>query len=190
MSAEDAVDYGPLAGLIGTWKGDKGMDVSPEPDGTEENPYYETIEFEAAGDVTNAESQTLAIVRYHQVVTRKSNDQVFHDEVGYWLWDAANQVVAHSLAIPRGVTLVAGGSYSCDPKGDPKAGRVELEVRAADGEEWGISQSPFMRDKARTLEFRHRVTVAGDTLSYHETTVLEIYGRRFDHTDANELTRA
>ena len=75
MAADDGVDYGPLAGLVGTWKGDKGMDISPEPDGTEENPYYETIEFDAAGDVTNAESQTLAIVRYHQVVKRKSNDE-------------------------------------------------------------------------------------------------------------------
>ena len=74
MGAEDAVDYGPLTGLIGTWKGDKGMDISPEPGGTEENPYFETIAFEAAGDVKNAEEQTLAIVRYHQVVTRKSNE--------------------------------------------------------------------------------------------------------------------
>ena len=59
MSGSD-IDYGPLAALIGTWQGDKGMDVSPEPDGIEENPYYETIVFEAAGDVTNAEAQTLA----------------------------------------------------------------------------------------------------------------------------------
>ena len=44
--------------------------------------------------------------------------------------------------------------------------------------------------KARTLEFRHRVTLSGDTLRYEETTVLEIYGKRFDHTDANELERA
>ena len=47
-----------------------------------------------------------------------------------------------------------------------------------------------MRDRARTVEFRHRLSVSGDTLSYDETTVLEIYGRRFDYTDANELTRA
>jgi hypothetical protein len=183
--SEDTVDYGPLTGLIGTWKGDKGMDVAPEPDGVEENPYYETIEFQAAGDVTNAEEQTLAVVRYHQVVSRKSNDEVFHDEVGYWLWDAANQVIVHSLAIPRAVTLVAGGSYT----GDPKADRVVLEVRAAEGEEWGISQSPWMRDKARTLEFRHELTVTADALRYNETTVLEIYGKRFEHTDANSLTR-
>ena len=46
----DGIDYGPLACLVGTWKGDKGMDVSPEPDGsTEESPYFETILFEAIG---------------------------------------------------------------------------------------------------------------------------------------------
>ncbi len=56
MSNEPEVDYGPLAGLIGVWKGDKGLDVAPEPDGSENNPYHETITFTAIGDVTNAES--------------------------------------------------------------------------------------------------------------------------------------
>jgi hypothetical protein len=27
----DGVDYGPLFGLAGTWRGDKGMDVAPDP---------------------------------------------------------------------------------------------------------------------------------------------------------------
>ena len=38
MSDDHSIDYGPLAGLIGTWKGDKGADIAPEPDGTEESP--------------------------------------------------------------------------------------------------------------------------------------------------------
>ena len=41
--------YGPLTGQIGTWNGDKGMDIAPEPDGTEHNPYYETITYTAIG---------------------------------------------------------------------------------------------------------------------------------------------
>ena len=81
-------------------------------DGTEENPYYETIIFEAAGDVTNAESQNLVMLRYHQVVTRKSNDEVFHDEIGYWMWDARANTVMHSLLVPRAVALVAGGTWN------------------------------------------------------------------------------
>ncbi len=55
--------------------------------------------------------------------------------------------------------------------------------------DWGIVQSPFMRDNASTVAFRHEVTIDGDQLSYAETTSLEIYGRRFEHTDQNELVR-
>jgi hypothetical protein len=186
MSEIDGIDYGPLACLVGRWEGDKGLDVAPEPDGQEENPYYESLVFEAAGDVDNAEKQTLAIVRYHQVVSRKSNSEVFHDEVGYWTWDAATGVIAHSLTIPRAVCVLAGGTYA----GSGSGAEVVLEVAAELGDpDWGIIQSPFMRDNARTVAFRHRITVSGDTLDYSETTVLDIYGRSFDHTDENSLSR-
>ena len=179
------VDYGPLSGLIGTWKGDKGMDISPEPDGTEENPFYETIVFEAAGDVENAESQKLAIVRYHQVVTRKSNDEVFHDQLGFWTWDSETGVVAQSIAIPRAVCVLAGGSAKTTADG------TTLSVRAALGDpDWGIVQSPFMRDNAKTVGFKHEVRIEGGKLTYNESTYLEIYGRSFEHTDQNELTPA
>ncbi len=180
-----AIDYGPLRGLVGVWTGDKGMDISPEPDGTEKNPYFETITFVAAGDVTNAESQTLAIVRYHQVVSRKSDGGIFHDEIGYWLWDSATGVVMHSLAIPRAVCVLAGGKAEVDGE------TTKIAVTAKSGDpDWGIVQSPFMRDNARTVEFRHNVEVASGRLSYHETSVLEIYGKRFEHTDENVLTPA
>ncbi len=179
------IDYGPLTGLIGTWNGDKGLDVAPEPDGPAESPYYETIEFVAAGDVENFEEQRLAVVRYHQVVRRKSNDEVFHDQVGYWLWDAASQVVMQTITIPRAVSLVAGGSAE-------GTGPVVLRVRSAvDDPDWTISQSPMMRDHARTLAFEHEITLDGDRLRYAETTTLAIYDQEaFAHTDTNELTRA
>ncbi len=48
---------------------------------------------------------------------------------------------------------------------------------------------PFMRDNASTLEFQHRISVDGDALSYEEHTMLDIYGDRFDHSDANTLYR-
>ncbi|MFQ5745341.1 MAG: hypothetical protein ACE5HV_17435, partial [Acidobacteriota bacterium] len=54
---------------------------------------------------------------------------------------------------------------------------------------WGILQSPFLHDKARTVAFEHEITVQADRLSYSETTRLEIYGRSFDHTDTNGLVR-
>jgi hypothetical protein len=187
MTDTPEIDYGPLAGLVGTWKGDKGMDISPEPDGQEENPYFETIIFEAAGEVKNAEEQLLAIVRYHQVVQRKSNGEVFHDEIGYWTWDAAAKTLAHSLTIPRRVCVLAGGEHSGEADAD---GSVTLRVRAKQGDDtWGVLQSPFMLEKARTVSFEHELTVKGDRLSYRESTGLEIYGRSFDHTDTSELVR-
>ncbi len=62
MSEMNDVDFGPLVDLIGVWKGEDGVDVAPEPDGAETNPYFETITYSAVGGVTNAESQNLATV--------------------------------------------------------------------------------------------------------------------------------
>ena len=45
-----------------------------------------------------------------------------------------------------------------------------------------------MRDHARTAEFRHEVSVERESLAYVETTVLDIYGKRFEHTDENTPT--
>lgn len=187
MGELSGADYGPLEGLIGVWTGDDGVDVAPEPDGTETNPYFETITFSAVGEVTNAESQTLATLHYRQIVQRKSDGEVFHDETGYWMWDAPNQTVMHSLTIPRAVCVLAGGVYSGETDAD---GRVVLEVAAMlDDKDWSIVQSPFMRDNARTTEFRHRIAVGNGTLTYAETTIVDIYGKMFEHTDGNSLVR-
>ena len=186
MAENVTIDYGPLTGLIGIWEGSKGLDVAPEPEGVEKSAYFETISFEVVGDVNNAKSQVLAVIRYHQVVSRKINNKVFHDETGYWIWDAKEKIVMHSLVIPRAVCVLAGGKYTetYDPNQE-----VNLTVSAKLGDpDWGILQSPFMRDHARTVEFRHNLLFKGNHLSYSETTVLEIYGKTFDHTDKNTLT--
>ncbi|WP_031434079.1 heme-binding beta-barrel domain-containing protein [Methylomarinum vadi] len=187
MTDDASIDYGPLTELIGVWQGDKGLDVSPEPEGGERNPYYETITFAPIGDVTNAESQLLAALHYRQIVQRKSNDEIFHDETGYWMWDKKAGIVMQSLTIPRGVSVLAGGTH--DGEKDEN-GTIMLEVAAGlDDEDWQIIQSPFMRDHARTTAFRHRITVGSGLLSYEETTMVEIYDKVFEHTDRNELQR-
>ncbi|PIE40646.1 MAG: hypothetical protein CSA49_07390 [Gammaproteobacteria bacterium] len=185
MSEEQTVNYGPLAGLIGEWKGQRGIDVAPEPDGTERSPYYETIVFEAAGTVDNAETQVLAVVRYHQKVFRKENDQQFHDQVGYITWDNATGVITNSFVIPRGVGVVAGGQVIAEEEG-----KIVISLNAADGDkDWGISQAPFMRDNARSVSFKQKIELAGDKMAYEERTLLDIYGREFDHVDKSQLTR-
>ena len=181
------IDYGPLKEFIGTWTGDQGVDIAPEPDGVENNPYYETITYEDIGDLSNAEEQTLAALYYRQVVRRKSNDEVFHDQTGYWMWDAQANTVMHSFVIPRAVSVVAGGTYSGETDGQ---GCVVLNLSAKLGDtDWGIVQSPFMTRKASSLEFSQTFTVGNGSLIYHQNTLVDIYGKSFEHTDDNALKR-
>ena len=184
MANEEKADYGPLNLLIGTWKGDKGLDIAPQEEGQEENPYYEIIIFEKAGDVKNAGTQTLAIVRYHLTVREKSNNETSHDQVGYWLWDKEKKTIIHSLTIPRGVSVIAGGKFEGN---ENEAGTFNVAAKI-DGE-WGIVQSPFMKNNAKTTEFIQELTVSNKELSYTQTMVLDIYGRKFEHKDSNILQK-
>lgn len=180
-------NYGPLAPLIGEWHGNRGIDLAPEPDGEEREPYYETLIFEPIGDVSNAEKECIYALRYHQVVYRIRNDEPFHNQTGYWMWSALTGKVMQSLTIPRGICLLAGGDFSGDwEPGKPVT--LEVAARAGDGN-WGIVESPFMGENASTRSFAHTLTVSGDSLEYRETTLLHIYGRDFDHVDGNILTR-
>jgi hypothetical protein len=187
MTDVPEIDYGPLVELIGEWKGDKGIDIAPEPNGSETNPYFETITFSAIGDVNNAETQTLAVLHYRQIVQLKSSGNIFHDETGYWMWDAGDKTIMHSLCIPRAVTLLAGAKHN-GQKNDE--GNFVIDVSAKENStDWQITQSPFMRDNARMIAFRHLLTVGNGKLSYKETTLVDIYGKTFEHTDENELVR-
>lgn len=186
MTNSEEIDYGPLKDLIGVWTGDKGTDIAPEPDGEETNPYFETITFTALGNVTNAEKQNLSPLHYRQIVQRKSDGEVFHDETGYWMWDSQAETVMHSLVIPRAVAVLAGGKYSGEKDAD---GRTILKVAAKmDDENWGIIQSPFMKNNACTKGFEQEIIVGGGKLFYSETTKVDIYGKLFEHTDENSLT--
>jgi len=179
------INYGPLKELIGVWTGDKGMDIAPESNGTEENPYYETITFTEGGDLTNAESQVLSVLHYRRIVQRKADDGIFHDETGYWMWDAKTNIIMHSLNIPRAVSLLAGTTLS---ETNYKDGKLSFEVIAAtNNEDWGIIQSPFMKKKALTKSYRQKIVIEDGKMAYEETTMLDIYGKEFEHTDKNEL---
>jgi len=181
------INYGPLQQLIGTWKGNQGTDIAPEPNGEENNPYFETITYEAIGDVSNAETQTLAVLHYTQIVSRKENNEVFHHQSGYWSWDSETGVITHSFTIPRGVGVVACGKV-LDDENMPNA--TIIEVSAEDtGFDGGIAQSSFMQKKARTTAFSQTLTIEGNTLTYQQSTMLDIYNKTFEHTDTNTLTR-
>ena len=93
----------------------------------------------------------------------------------------------HSLEIPRGVTILAGGKHRGELESD---GSILLEVQASlDDSDWHICQSPFMMQKAKKTEFRRRIFLKDAKPSCHETTTVDIYGRVFEHTYKNELER-
>jgi len=185
MSEIAEINYGPLKALVGVWQGDKGMDIAPESDGTEENPYYETITITEGGDLTNGEEQVLSVVHYRRIVSRKSDNGVFHDETGYYMWDAENNVLMHSLNIPRAVSLLAGAALTTE---NYQNGNLNFELNAGiENKDWGIVQSPFMKAKALTKSYNQKLVVENGKLKYEETTMLDIYGREFEHTDINEL---
>ena len=180
------IDYGPIAGLKGSWKGDWGRDVSPEPGGIEENAYTETIHFTPAGDVDNADTQELAAIHYHLAVHRIADGKQIHNQAGYWIWDAESRLVMHEFTIPRAVAVIAAGACSGETDDD---GNIVIEVEAGvDHPQWRIIQSPFMRDNALTTSFKQRLVIGPARLAYRQTTLVDIYGREaFEHTDENEL---
>ncbi len=177
--------YGPLYPLIGVWQGDRGMDVSPERDGEEMSPYFETITIEPVGDATNAEEQTLVALSYKQVVTKKATGLVFHHQTGYWYFEKKTGEVLYSLTIPRAVSVLAKG------KATTSGAKTEISVHAdATDKNYGIIESSFMAAKASTRAFDMKVAIEGDSLSYEMHTHVDIYGKKyFDHSDENSLKR-
>ncbi len=101
------------------------------------------------------------------------------------MWDAAEQQVIQSLTIPRAVCVLAGGTATTTAEGV-----THINVSASlDNPHWNILQSPFMAKNAKTTRYSHSITVKGDVMEYTESTLLDIYGREFDHTDGDTLYR-
>jgi len=86
---EKLVEFGPLKGLVGEWKGDKGLDVSYHHDEKEvgDTVYREKTGFSPFGPVDNG-TQSLFGLDYGMASWRNDEPDPFHTEVGYWLWDA------------------------------------------------------------------------------------------------------
>ncbi len=179
-------DYGPLTQLIGTFKGNKGTDIAPDPDGIEENIYEETIVFSEAGCTENAEQQELAALHYHVVIYRISDGKMIHNQTGYWGWDQAKNQIIQSIVLPRVVCVLATGSVTSQDDN-----KIVIDV-ATDAESCSadIIQSPFMHKKAKTTSFKMTLTIQENEIHYHQTTLVDIYGKSsFEHTDTNTLTK-
>jgi hypothetical protein len=179
-------ELGPLAVLVGTWEGQKGADAAPDDDrvSTEQNAYRERMTFAPTGEVANHE-QKLHGLRYATTAWRLGADDPFHEELGYWLWDGAENQVLRCFMVPRGVTILAGGTAAPDAKS------FELHAEAG-SDTLGICSNPFLDREFKTVRYQLKFEVRGpDTIHYWEDTVLRIKGRDdlFHHTDENTLNR-
>ncbi len=184
VSPDGLANLGPLRRLAGVWQADKGIDINPKAEGPERRTFIEHIRMDPIDPQANG-PQLFYGLRYHIHINTPEEDITFHDQVGYWLWEAATETVTLTLGIPRAQVLLAGGQ--------PAAGATEFEVRAEVGSEvYGILSKPFLDQNFRTLSYRMHVSIHPDgTWSYEEEGVLDIPGRNepFSHIDRNTLTR-
>lgn len=177
-------NLGPLRGLIGTWEGAEGLDVAAGPSGPKETPYRERATFEPVGPVVNG-SQVLYGLRYTMVAWPLGEQDPFHEELGYWLWDAQAGQVMRCFMIPRGVTVIACGAAA------PDATSFELRAEAG-APASGILTNPSRAGALKTVRYSVEVSIGpGERFGYSEDSVLQIEGREelFHHTDRNTLAR-
>lgn len=179
-------ELGPLAALVGSWQGEQGDDKAPDDDrvSVEHNLYRETMTFTPTGEVNNHE-QSLFGLRYATMVWRLDADSAFHEEVGYWLWDAENRQIMKAFSVPRGYTALAGGTADAD------ATSFELAA-SVDSESYGINSNLFLTEEFKTVRYELRVDLLDeDTFSYESNTLIQIKGQDelFNHLDTNTLRR-
>jgi hypothetical protein len=105
--------------------------------------------------------------------------------VGYWLWDAATGEIVRGFVVPRGITVLAGGTALDD------ATSFTLSATAGH-EQYNIGENTYLAKNASTRSYQVTITInADDTWSYDETTMLQMkeFDQPFAHTDANTLHR-
>jgi hypothetical protein len=186
VPAPDPADLGPLAALAGTWEGADGLDVAfnNESGKVKETPFRERVVLNPFGPVDNG-AQCLFGLDYRMAAWRTGEEDPFHTEVGYWLWDAADGQVMRCFMVPRGSVMIAGGAASADST----TFSLQADVGA---ESYGILSNRYLSASARTTLYQCTVEVGDGTWSYDETTTVELSrmpGTPFAHTDRNTLKR-
>ena len=184
VDPETLANLGPLRRLAGVWEGQRGIDINPKADGPETRKYYERIEMQPIDPQANG-PQLFYGLRYHQHVNTREEDISFHDQVGYWLYEASTGLILQTLAIPRGQIAIASGHAEPDAK--------RLVVKATRGEtEYGICSTTFLDLAFRTDAYQLTIDFHDDgSWSYVSDTTLVVKDRDepFLHRDRNKLVK-
>ena len=180
-------EWGPLAGLIGEWEGEGGLDraFSHSKGEVLDTPYLEKVTMKPFGPVDNGR-QSLYGLDYKTAMWRDDEENPFHTEVGYWLWDAAAGEVLRGFVVPRGITVLAGATgVAAD------ATSFHLSAKLGDPR-YGISENTYLGANASSISYDVDITVNPDgTWSYAEVTMLKMteFPEPFSHSDSNTVRK-
>jgi hypothetical protein len=177
-------EWGPLAGLVGTWEsGWTGLDVAFHNDKGKiaETPYREKTTFKPFGPVDNG-AQSLYGLDYRTAAWKEGEENPFHTEVGYWMWDGANHQVVRCFIVPHATTLIAGATVA------PDATSFKLESSLGSST-YGILSTTYLNSLAQTTRFDVSLNIGENYFSYEQTTVVEYQQKPtvILHTDRNTL---
>jgi hypothetical protein len=180
-------EWGPLEGLIGEWAGEGGLDraYSHSKQAVLDTPYLEKVTMKPFGPVDNG-SQSLYGLDYKTAMWRDDEENPFHTEVGYWLWDAATGEILRGFVVPRGITVLAG---TIGVAADATTFDLSAELGSP---RYGISENAYLGRNASSVSYSSTITVNGaDSWSYNEVTMLKMneFGEPFSHSDSNTMTR-
>ena len=178
-------EWGPLGKLVGEWEGEGGLDSAYSHAKHEvlATPYLEKLTMKPFGPVQNGR-QFLYGLDYKSAMWRDNEENPFHTEVGYWLWDGATGEVLRGFVVPRGITVLAGGTAAAD------ATSFTLTAKPGDPQ-YTIGENKYLAKNASTLSYEATITIGDGNWSYAETTMLRMkeFPEPFAHTDANTLRR-
>ena len=143
-----ADEWGPLGPLVGEWEGEGGLDTAYSHSRHEVlgTPYLEKLTFKPFGPVDNGD-QHLYGLDYKSAMWRGDEDNPFHTEVGYWLWDGATGEVLRGFVVPRGITVLAGGTATADAK------TFTLDAAAGDPQ-YAIGENKYLARERLDAELR------------------------------------
>ncbi len=178
--------WGPLAAMAGEWQGEGGLDSAFSHSRGEvlSTPYLEKVTMKPFGPVDNGR-QRLFGLDYRSAMWRGDEENPFHTEVGYWLWDAEAGEVMRGFVVPRGIVVLAGGNCAADA--------TEFSMSAEIGtDHFTIGENTYLAANASSRRYEVTITIDGpDSWSYAENTTLRMteFEDLFPHTDSNTLHR-
>jgi hypothetical protein len=177
---------GPLTPLVGEWEGNVGVDLSyhNDDDTTGETGYFEKAWFKPIPRQENGR-QKLEGLSYTMTAWRHGEEAMipFHDEVGFLLWDKADNQVMRNVVFGRGIAVLAGSTA--------QLGDRTLHFDAVPGDPcYGILQNRYLLERAELKGFQSTFTVNDDgSLTYTSDLHLRLAatGAEMHHTDTNTL---